>query len=196
MKRVVAFAKVAEQTFAQQLQFSELTSTDHRDSAWKSIFKTPTSDYNILIKLSKESIPHYEHNILFSLDQTARSKLVEKIHKHKGFKNVSSSELIVGLDPIEKFITELEARFHTRAMFFYDNCGGDVIGMVWKPAGFEAKQLTVADSIANVETKKAVAKKKGKNYVVPNVEQILSEIRAIGEGIVEDIVVNSAPPSL
>jgi U3 small nucleolar RNA-associated protein 22 len=82
-------------------------------------------------------------------------------------------------------------------MFFYDSYGGDTIGLVWKPSGFEPKPFTVAESIAAMPSTKTGAekKKKGKLHIVPNVEQIVNEIREMGQGIVEDIVVNS-PPSL
>jgi hypothetical protein len=108
LKRVVAFAKVSEQVLHDQLEFNTRISNESRDLSWKSIFKTPLNDYNLLIKLDKNGIAHYEQNVTFAIDATSRKKLTEKIHKQKGFKNVSNSELIVGLNPVESLLSELE----------------------------------------------------------------------------------------
>ena len=202
LKRIVAFAKQSYFVLMNQFLFDKNETNENRTINWKSIFKTPLNDYNVIIHLDHNQIPQYQFNIKYSLFEKSRNKLIEKINsQNKNFKNVSNVETIIGMNPIKKFINELQIRYNDKALFFYDGIGGDVIGVVWKPNAFIPRPFTVADSIGSLpasqsQVKSSMSTKKNKLHTLPNVDQIVHEFKIIGQGLVSDVTINSSPPEV
>ncbi len=61
---------------------------------------------------------------------------MEKKRKFKNLQIASEKEArsLVGFDPAEMFVAELRAMYSHAAVFFHDELGGSVVGVVWNPA--------------------------------------------------------------
>ncbi len=103
-------------------------------------------------------------------------------------------------DPIPHYIQELKQSFGDIALFLYDELGGDTIAVVWKPKAFLPQPMKISQmfcrtpvilpsSIADQQKKQ---KKQGDQVVmlVPNILEIVSSFKKIGEGLVESVQVN------
>lgn len=108
-----------------------------------SAFRTPLTDYNVLIHLNDALLPR----AVSGIDYVKVILLLAHCHlthhqpaasgkKHK-FKNLEPTpevkEDLVSFDPAALYVSELRSRFSRVALFFHDGYGGDKIGVVWKP---------------------------------------------------------------
>lgn len=126
--------------------------------------------------------------------QVLISKSVEKLR----------AELLVGFDPVNHYVQLCTERYGHLATFCADSVGGfAAVGVKWKAEAFVpaplrpalahgAMPISVTSSVAAAALGKAG--KKGKagslaGLVVPNVAQILSELRHLGVGLVQEMVV-------
>lgn len=130
------------------------------------------------------------------------------------FKNLVSGSSLPGFDPVAQFIRELQATYGDFALFLFDEFGGDVISVVWKPAAFlptafkvstsafklplsgefppqvlsSIEALTAAPPASGDTTKK---KKSGADVslVLPNIVEMISTFWLLGKDLVQDVVV-------
>ncbi|XP_066977982.1 nucleolar protein 6 [Macrobrachium rosenbergii] len=142
----------------------------------KLIFRPSLDDFNVVIKLQESQLSRRKE----SVDVTMPQPKFIKPYKHHRKEIVP----VVMFDPAEMYLRELRAAFSHLALFFHDEFGGNVIGLVWKPSALQEQELKVgsldAHRIFGVKTAKQV----------PNMEAILSDIEIIGEGLVENVTVN------
>ncbi|XP_064073088.1 nucleolar protein 6 [Vanessa tameamea] len=89
---------------------------------------------------------------------------------------------VVEFDPVQKYLDELRSAYDDFAVFFYDEYGGDVIAVLWKPDIDEPREFQTLNANAlmpvtiNGETKYKV-----------NIEAILEDFRILGEGLVIEV---------
>lgn len=105
------------------------------------------------------------------------------------------SELLIGFDPVKKFVEALEERFGHLGAFGADYTGGArVVGVKWFPAALRPTPLLASTAhTAMPSTNKATEmqsskKNKGQVWVEANIPLVLQEVMEIGEGLIEDIV--------
>ncbi|XP_046966529.1 nucleolar protein 6 [Vanessa cardui] len=86
---------------------------------------------------------------------------------------------VVEFDPVRKYLDELRSAYDEFAVFFYDEYGGDVIAVLWKPDIHEPREFQTL----NAHALKPVTINGETKYKV-NIEAILEDFRILGEGLV------------
>ncbi|GFR51741.1 hypothetical protein Agub_g14187 [Astrephomene gubernaculifera] len=109
-------------------------------------------------------------------------------------------ELLVGFDPVSRLLSELAAGYGHLATFCVDALGGRLVGVRWAPDAFLPQPLRlntahtalplVLTAAGEEEGAKGGAAAGG--LCVPNVFAVLREVKELGLGLVEDVVL---PPS-
>lgn len=90
-------------------------------------------------------------------------------------------ELLVGFDPVGRYLALLEERFGHLAVFCADTAGGfPAVGVKWQPAAFVPSPLRPALAHCVVEVAPGLG--------VPNLAQVLHEMHLLGEGLVQEVV--------
>jgi U3 small nucleolar RNA-associated protein 22 len=151
------------------------------DLDFKKLFVSDLGDYDVLIHLNpKAARPH----------RTKREK-------SGGFKNlqlqlgVSSIENeIVGYNPIQLFLHDLETVYGQALVFFYNETGGDVIAALWNPqTETRAWKLKLGYSTKPVNGSGAETESTEKGVVLAQVNKsaILNEIARLGGDLVSKI---------
>ncbi|KAJ2829515.1 U3 snoRNP protein [Coemansia erecta] len=182
------------------------------DAALPQVFTTPLADYDFVIKLDPDLVcrqyeqppasafatdadddkhadaagPGAAHevfkNLLPKMQQTARVQA----RQHA---NPFGQPNLIGFDPVALLVRDLVAVYRDSALFFHDVHGGRCIAGLWNPATAKALPFT-ASMDANlmplphekVGTKPATAL---------NRRAIVEEIIRLGEGLVEDVVIQN-----
>ncbi|KAG2496823.1 hypothetical protein HYH03_005229 [Edaphochlamys debaryana] len=118
-------------------------------------------------------------------------------------------ELLIGFDPVARLLRELFAAYGHMATFCVDALGGRAVGVRWAPEAFfpQPLRLNAAHTAlpltltapqpaqgqgAEAEGAGKKAGAGGAALTVPNVFAVFGEVRALGVGLVEDVVM---PPS-
>lgn len=100
-------------------------------------------------------------------------------------------ELLVGFNPIPHYITLLEERFSHLATFCSDSVGGfSAVGVKWHPEAFLPSQLQPATAHSMMELGLTVSAPGSSHVsmVVPNACQISHELRQLGLGLVQEVL--------
>lgn len=97
---------------------------------------------------------------------------------------VLRKELLVGLDPLKNFVDVLTGSLGHVAVFCCDALGGDTIGIKWRPQAF----LPAAFSADVAHVAMPLAASGQPSVCVPDILAILSEVHALGEGLMQDII--------
>eukprot|EP00123_Amoebidium_parasiticum_P006098 comp17152_c0_seq1/m.15971 comp17152_c0_seq1/g.15971 ORF comp17152_c0_seq1/g.15971 comp17152_c0_seq1/m.15971 type:complete len:1225 (-) comp17152_c0_seq1:790-4464(-) len=184
--RVVAFAKTALKVLRQQISPGAANSDDEVDL--KQIFITPTTDYDVIIRLKGSVVPTAVQNI---------NRPIKRMKKDK-FRNLQdfgqAGEPVANLEPVEKYVSLLRTYFSQYALFFYDRDGGDTVGVVWLPKATASHPFSIAQAAQSmpVSVKTPVpGKKKGAApspvSLVPNLASMIAQFRLLGQGLVESV---------
>jgi U3 small nucleolar RNA-associated protein 22 len=89
-------------------------------------------------------------------------------------------ELLVGFDPVGRYVALLEERFGHLAAFCADAPGGfPAVGVKWLPAAFLPAPLRPALAHCVVEVAPGVG--------LPSLPQVLAEMELLGEGLVAEV---------
>eukprot|EP00697_Spironema_sp_BW2_P003687 gnl/Spiro4/14898_TR8029_c0_g1_i1.p1 gnl/Spiro4/14898_TR8029_c0_g1~~gnl/Spiro4/14898_TR8029_c0_g1_i1.p1 ORF type:complete len:1127 (-),score=361.05 gnl/Spiro4/14898_TR8029_c0_g1_i1:130-3333(-) len=180
--RIVAFARRSLEVVEGLMQFHHV---DRAPSVtFESVFTTPLSEYDVLVHLHASLVPECarpKNKGVFAIDK-----------KTKG----ESSQLLVGICPVDSFLAELRNHFAHLCLFFYDGQGGLVIGIVFLPPALQPRPFRPWDSCcmtvcepdsSNSKSKKQ--KKQKKPLVNLDVALFLSDVQRIGQGLVKKCVV-------
>eukprot|EP01117_Protostelium_nocturnum_P014907 TRINITY_DN5726_c0_g1_i1.p1 TRINITY_DN5726_c0_g1~~TRINITY_DN5726_c0_g1_i1.p1 ORF type:complete len:1128 (+),score=421.94 TRINITY_DN5726_c0_g1_i1:205-3588(+) len=201
LKRMKTFAQTAislvEKNFS--IESSPSFSSNEKDAAWKEILKTNYADYDVLLKLSPRAIAKFEQSISIPLGEFNPNSIKDESWKvRKELKDVPK-KFISGMNYPRLYLTELSERFGSDALFFFDELGGTTIAIVWKPTLFLLDQLKLSNashSIFPTQVPAPLKQKKGATEVIPSIFGILSEIKQMGEGIIEGIEFNHSSNNL
>lgn len=132
----------------------------------------------MLIRLSPRHIPRHRQ----AVDSPAVS-FYRGLLKEPG---PSSLMPVLGYDPPQLYLAQLREAFGDLALFFYDQHGGEVIGVLWKPTSFQPQPFKASS------TKGRMVVSQGEELVmVPNVEAILEDFAVLGEGLVQAVEARS-----
>jgi hypothetical protein len=121
--------------------------------------------------------------------------------KHREMRSADSSkglqrQLMVGFEPVKLYVSELEQRFGHLALFFHDVFAGRHILMVWRPRSFLPAAFKVTKTSLLIPVRIDGCKHKQKPQkakdaqAIPNISEVLSEIRSIGEGVVSRVALS------
>ncbi|KAG2441964.1 hypothetical protein HYH02_009758 [Chlamydomonas schloesseri] len=109
-------------------------------------------------------------------------------------------ELLVGFDPVARLLAELAGSYGHLGTFCVDGLGGRLVGVRWAPDAFLPAPLrlnTAHTALPLMLTSSSGAEqagggKAGARLCVPNIIAVLREVKELGLGLVEDVVM---PPS-
>lgn len=144
----------------------------------RTVFRPPLDMYDVLIRLSPRHIPRHRQ----SVDPPAASFC-------RGLLGKSGSSFlmpVLGYDPPQLYLTQLREAFGDLALFFYDQHGGEVIGVLWKPTSFKPQPFKASSTKGRM-----VVSQGEETLVVPNVEAILEDFAILGEGLVQAVEARS-----
>ncbi|XP_018425159.1 PREDICTED: nucleolar protein 6 [Nanorana parkeri] len=140
----------------------------------KVIFRPPLDLYDVMIHLNPKHIPRHRE----AVDQTAKS-----FHRGLLGEDAQVKALrfpVVDYDPTQLYLKSLRDSYGDFALFFYDQHGGDVIGVLWNPSSFAPQSFKTTNINGRMVDSKS-------SLLVPNVEAILEDFRILGEGLVHHI---------
>ncbi|KAE8636849.1 hypothetical protein XENTR_v10003167 [Xenopus tropicalis] len=143
---------------------------------YKMTFRPPLDLYDILIRLNPKQIPRHRE----AVDQPAKSFFRGLLKEGAQVKDLMFP--VVGYDPVQCYLQELREAYGEFALFFHDKHGGDVIGVLWKPSGFEPQPFKTTNMTGRVMDGKSA-----KPLLVPNVEAIVEDFEILGEGLVASV---------
>uniref|UniRef100_A0A452SM36 Nucleolar protein 6 n=1 Tax=Ursus americanus TaxID=9643 RepID=A0A452SM36_URSAM len=144
----------------------------------RTVFRPPLDMYDVLIRLSPRHIPRHRQAVDSPAASFCRGLLSEP--------GPSSLMPVLGYDPPQLYLAQLREAFGDLALFFYDQHGGEVIGVLWKPSSFQPQPFKASN------TKGRMVMSQGEELVmVPNVEAILEDLAILGEGLVQAVEARS-----
>jgi len=150
------------------------------------IFQNDFSNFDVLIRIARSAIPRWAQTLQGSSKPPPRGKFSMSQYKNL---QIDVDGLYLDFDPIGKFVEALEENFGDIALFFYDQLGGGVVAVVWKPAAFMPRNFRVTDAQHALPLE--VKGIKGVQ-TVPNIVSVLADFRSLGEGLVESVEMASA----
>ncbi|XP_073959945.1 nucleolar protein 6 Mat89Ba [Choristoneura fumiferana] len=90
---------------------------------------------------------------------------------------------VVGFNPVQNYLDELQSAFSEFALFFHDTYGGEVIAVLWKPDISSDKEFQVSNA-------SALRPLPGGQYRV-DTAAIVEDFKLMGEGLVARVTVNT-----
>ncbi|XP_003800330.1 nucleolar protein 6 isoform X1 [Otolemur garnettii] len=144
----------------------------------RTVFRPPLDIYDVLIHLSPRHIPRHRQAVDLPHVSFCRGLLSEP--------GSLSLMPVLGYDPPQLFLAQLREAFGDLALFFYDQHGGEVIGVLWKPGSFQPQPFKATSTRGHM-----VASQGGELVMVPNVEAILEDFAVLGEGLVQAVEARS-----
>nr|XP_004658431.2 nucleolar protein 6 [Jaculus jaculus] len=144
----------------------------------RTVFRPPLDMYDVLIRLTPRHIPRHRQAVDPPAASFCRGLLSEP--------GPSSLMPVVGYDPPQLYLAQLREAFGDLALFFYDQYGGDVIGVLWKPTSFQPQPFKASCTKGHM-----VVSQGGELVMVPNVEAILEDFAVLGEGLVQAVEARS-----
>lgn len=142
------------------------------------MFRPPFDIYDVLIHLTPRHIPRHRQAVDPPAASFCRGLVTEP--------GPSSLMPVLGYDPPQLYLAQLREAFGDLALFFYDQHGGEVIGVLWKPSSFQPQPFK-ASSLKG----RMVVSRGGELVTVPNIEAILEDFAVLGEGLVQAVEARS-----
>jgi len=193
---IVNLAKQTETVIMNRFMNFENPDYNLMKKSWKTLFKS-RSEYDVVITLKKDFLPRFFQNIEYKdsninqeLEQQLNSTLLKQYKKYKkvrSYKNLQgnvSSGLLVDFDPAEIFYNSLKERYYELGLVFLNKYGGYKIGIIWNPSKFLFNTFKLRQSVSTMPIHLNDEIK-----FIPNIFQIVSDIRIMGKGIIEDITI-------
>ncbi|XP_036891791.1 nucleolar protein 6 [Sturnira hondurensis] len=140
----------------------------------RTVFRPPLDMYDVLIHLSPRHIPRHRQAVDSPAASFCRGRLNEP--------GPSSLMPVLGFDPPQLYLAQLREAYGDLALFFYDQHGGEVIGVLWKPTSFQPHPFKASNAKGRM-----VVSQGGELVMVPNVEAILEDFAILGEGLVRAV---------
>jgi len=189
LKRIIRYAQHSEHILQGLLSFDTEESTQ---ISWKTLFQTPFVDFDAIIQLDPHMIPYYDFNLNAQPKPKSKKKSIFDVPKYKNVKSAENTGLLVGFNPIENYMDDLQARFKDVAVFFYDQLGGDKVGVVWNPSyflphTFRLANVTFALPLTHCTKENKDKKSSSSSLIIPNVFEMLADLRSLGDGFVLNV---------
>eukprot|EP00850_Spirogloea_muscicola_P014641 SM000106S13989 [mRNA] locus=s106:344809:353218:- [translate_table: standard] len=162
---------------------------------WQSLFRTPLpGSFDAVVLLRRGVLPHPALASTKKLDQedaaaSAAARRVRRIPAPALRRSVAArAALLVGFSPVALLVRELEAQLGHAATFWHDALGGDAIGVMWRSmaAGSHAGARKKRKQERQVHGGDLAAP------ATPSAEDVADDVRALGEGVVRDVLIVNA----
>lgn len=161
-------------------------------SGWKAAFASSKLEFDAVLELAAERLPAKKMRIEDSKKQAFASPVYKNM-------NLSTVPVMVGFDPAQQLLDELTATFGHLALFFFNGVERSAIVLTWKPQAFLPTKFraitsnllatlpkTNSDNASATETETDGAGG-SRTLAVPNIFEVLSEIRRLGEGMIRSV---------
>uniref|UniRef100_A0A8D2Q7D4 Nucleolar protein 6 n=1 Tax=Varanus komodoensis TaxID=61221 RepID=A0A8D2Q7D4_VARKO len=142
----------------------------------KMVFRPPLDPYDVLIHLNPRQIPRH----LEAVDRPVKSFSRGMLRSDAAVK--TSAFPVVDYDPVQLFLQELREAFGALALFFHDQHGGEVIGVLWKPSAFQPQPFKVSNMKGSMLLALST-----EPQTIPNVAAILEDFEILGGGLVKSV---------
>jgi len=195
-RRVVALArKVLDVAQSYLLPTMSLRTTGD----WLVLFTPSVEDFDISIALKPELLPRYVHNLSVTLDEVRRVLHTQHTHysnligvpivtAHKRIKHRTGAlTLLINFDPASNYLHELQTRFAERVLFFHNPRGGAVIYGVCLPTAFRPNKTLRFENSRSVGALPIHDKHNRILCTLPNIAELITEMKTLGQGLVADI---------
>lgn len=137
----------------------------------RELFEPNLEGYNVLIHLRPFLNPRRYEELLF--DNVENRIIVEK------YKQSEDNKIpITDFNPVEKYLKTLRENYGKFAIFFHNSYGGNVIGVLWKPAVFQTSDFKVSHSSAMQLTD---------NKFTFNMDAVIEDFFIMGKDLVKTI---------
>ncbi|KAJ0534866.1 putative Nrap protein domain 1 [Helianthus annuus] len=166
LKRLAAYAKSSSNLL------TKLVMQGLQDSyGWECIFRTPLNNYDAVILLHRDKLPHPER-LLFPSElnqgklvaQGNASKTFQPYLLTKGSTKDLQDQLYINFDPLMCYVKDLESAFPNTFKLWYDSFGGDAIGLTWEKENLKKRKRDGEVTKTVLDTLKDVGKT-GKGFV-------------------------------
>ncbi|XP_007948870.2 nucleolar protein 6 [Orycteropus afer afer] len=144
----------------------------------RTVFRPPLDMYDVLIRLCPRHIPRHRQAVDSPAASFCRGLFSEP--------RPSPLMPVLGYDPPQLYLAQLREAFGDLALFFYDQHGGEVIGVLWKPTSFQPQPFKASNTKGRM-----VVAQGGELVMVPNVEAILEDFAVLGKGLVQSVEARS-----
>ncbi|CAM6124508.1 unnamed protein product [Calypogeia fissa] len=159
LKRLVAYAR------SSATLLNLLIRGDGDETRWQSLFRTSLDNYDLVILLHQESLPHPSRVLFpgFLHEKPVRtmetpndvlSLVPERILK-RGIQ-AARNHLLIGFDPITLFVDELKERVGESCTIWHDTIGSDTMGLTMsnpvKPEARKAKRKKLENGHSSLES--------------------------------------------
>ncbi|GLG96489.1 Nucleolar protein 6 [Gryllus bimaculatus] len=136
------------------------------------IFRPNLEEYDVIIKLKIAKLNR--------IHQSIDPKDTGNFCPLRGYRNQLEEPIpIVDFDPVQFYLAELREGYGNYALFFHDQYGGNIIGVVWKPLITQTQDFKVS----LIGGHKPVQK----SQMVLNLDAILEDFQIIGSGLVTSV---------
>ncbi|XP_036597850.1 nucleolar protein 6 [Trichosurus vulpecula] len=142
------------------------------------VFRPALDIYDVLIRLNPRHVPRHREAVDLPAVSFSRGLL-----QHAG---PSPRLPVLSYDPPSLYLSQLRKAFGDLALFFYDQHGGEVIGVLWRPNSFQPQPFKATSVQGGM-----VVSHSGHPMTVPNVEAILEDFAILGKGLVQTVEARS-----
>ncbi|KAM3958506.1 LOW QUALITY PROTEIN: nucleolar protein 6 Mat89Ba [Aphomia sociella] len=140
-----------------------------------SAFVPSLSGYDALLHLRATRVPHNTERInQRALQRPPPSQVAADVIP------------VVEFHPVNIYLDELRSAYSDYALFFYDEYGGDVISVLWKPDVAQPRDF----QLLNANALKPVTVKGETKYKI-NTEALIEDFKHLGDGLVTHVTVNT-----
>lgn len=154
------------------------------------LFQPPTSAFDALLELSAAELPTAHLSW-----PPGKSSTETKARARGAFANVSHGEIGRGIgdDPVSELVDRLTQCYGSIAIFFYDQYGGRVIAIKWRPAAFMPMPLRAATAQHRILIGRTMltAESGGEHakppepWTLPNISDLLASMVQMGGGLIK-----------
>ncbi|CAD7698748.1 unnamed protein product [Ostreobium quekettii] len=220
-----ALADMGRQTDAQRWLPAASGEAQPLEAGLMGVLQTRLDDYDVLIHLRREALPHPQQAVrqpsLAALQRKLKQDRAQSLGRHEDEGVATTSEgpsggvpeerrfviaafpsrvvrsrkaaelrkqVLIGFDPVARYIGELEGRFGRLALFCHDPHGGRVVGVKWRAEAFLPQPMDPSCSHFLIPHGVMPAGDASADMqFVPDVMAVVEDMLALGEGLVHDV---------
>lgn len=170
-------------------------------SGWQAAFASTRAEFDAMLALSTDRLPSKKVQRIEGGEDQSAGKKKSKKHHHPFvspvYKNMSltSVPVYIGFDPVRELVADLERRFGHLAFFFVNDVDAREIMVAWRPTAFlpskfraiTSNGLAVLPSQSTDEDDGVLTEASARSYAVPNVFELLAEMRRLGDDMVDGV---------
>ncbi|ORX40762.1 Nrap protein [Kockovaella imperatae] len=144
----------------------------------RALFTTPLADYDVLVHLHSGILPTYAQGV-----HADAANWVSEARFKNARRTVYGDEIRIAFDPALAFAQDIQRLYGDTLLVFFDQHGGQVIGLLWNPDKVPSRALK---PFLGYSTKPSAGEAA---LVTLDKDAVITEIQRLGEGLIKSIVV-------